>query len=290
MIKISFKRLLEIKSKTDDITSEEKSIINTFHVVYLIINYKTNKAYIGETDNTYIRLFLFWKEDKRHVDGINAPINKIFNGDYENTFFSILEKDCDNKSREYYWHDYYRNNFSFIIVSHPGRHGCDNPGNIGMIAIHKNNKQTYINKGDLDIYLKDNWEIGGKKQRPRTKSQKENISKAHKGQIPWNKGKKLTEQQKQSYKNIKRKINYRSYSESDRKILSEKNKNRVKINKDGIEKQIPKDKLNDYLSNGWSLGVIKRIALFKTPEGKEIQYNKMSAKRNHKDWIFIKDL
>lgn len=201
---ISFKRLLEINNG-DKMSSDEEAQLKTFHVVYIIYNKHLNKLYIGETDDTYVRLFTFWKEDKRHVSGTNAPINKKFLSDYENTYFQVIETNCDNISREYFWHNYYRNNSSYIIISHPGRHAVTSPGNKGLIAIHKENIQTYINPNDLELFIKYGWKKGGKKNRPRTAEQKRNISNAHIGQPAWNKGKKLSNEEKQKYKGIRKK-------------------------------------------------------------------------------------
>ena len=286
---ISFKRLLELQNDFKNASEYENNIINSFHTVYIIINLNLNKVYIGETDNTFMRLYTFWKKDKRHVTGENAPINKIFNSDYENTFFDILEKDCDNQFREYYWHDYYRINYSYIIISHPGRHGCNNSGNTGLIAIHKENSQTYINKKDLDKFIKDGWLVGGKKQKPRTADQRKRISDSHLNQIPWNKGIKLTEKQKERYKGIKKSTN-RTYTEEDKRLLRDKNIGRIKINKNGIEKQIQKEELDKYLNDGWKKGTAPKLALYKNSNGDEIIYNKSSANRNHKDWTFIRDI
>lgn len=204
MESISFKRLLEIDSGSE-MTPEEVFILNTHNVVYAIYNNKLNKIYIGETVDTYIRLFSFWKKDKRHVSGKNSPLIKLFGGDTENTYFRILENDCNNQEREFYWDKYYRETTDYIIISHPGRHGCTNPGNKGLIAIHKGNLQTYINPLDLDVFLAQGWCKGGKSQGPRTKEQRETISKSHKGRTPWNKGLKLSEDQKNSYKKLGRK-------------------------------------------------------------------------------------
>ena len=288
-MEISFKRLLEINNGSD-MSDEERKILNTKNTVYLIINYDINKLYIGETVDTYSRLFTFWKEDKRHVTGINAPINKIFLGNIENTFFSILEEGCEDLvSREFYWHDYYRTNYNYVIVSHPGKHGCTNPGNKGLIAIHKDNVQTYINKNDLDTYLSSGWKKGGKKNKKRTKEQRENISKAHLGKTPWNKGIKLSEEQKNKYKGVKKSITFLK-TEEQKKILRDKNTGRIKIHKGSEERQIFKDQLQKFLSSGWEKGIYKRKALFINSLGEEIIYNKSSARRNHKDWKFIKDL
>ena len=194
-MKISFKRLLEIHENLDNIELiNGEEILKANNAVYIIFNDKLNIAYIGETVNVFYRIFRFWKEDKRHVDGVNAPISKYFNRDYENTFIEILEHDCENIKREYYWHDYYRNNSNYIIVSHPGRHGCTEPGNKGMIAIHRGDKQTYIRKDDLKLFESLGWEKGGKRNHPRTLEQRERISKSHLGQIPWNKGLETTDE------------------------------------------------------------------------------------------------
>ena len=286
---ISFERLLEI-DQGSEMTKEESSELKTFNTVYIIYNTILNKAYIGETTDTYIRLFKFWKKDKRHVSGENSPIMKYFKKDYKNTFFMILEEGCNNQEKEFYWNNYYRENSSFVIISHPGRHGCNNPGNKGLMAVHKDSSQTYINSIDLDFYKLNGWEIGGKKQSPRSDDQKRNISNAHKGLTPWNKGIKLTEDQKMAYrkpKNIKIK---REYSSDQIKILREKNIGRVKIHKDSIELQVPKEELESYLADGWIKGIRQKLAKYQKPSGEIIIYNKSSAARNHKDWIFLEDL
>lgn len=201
---ISFKRLIEIDSGSE-MTPEETAILRTYNVVYAIYNDILNKIYIGETVDTSMRLFSFWKKDKRHVSGGNSPIFKLFEGDFENTYFKILESNCDNQDREFYWDKYYRKTTGYIIVSHPGRHGCTDPGNKGLIAIHKGNLQTYINPVDLNIFLSQGWFKGGKPQGPRTEKQRETISNSHKGLIPWNKGLKLSKDQKDNYKKLGRK-------------------------------------------------------------------------------------
>lgn len=259
MIKINFKRLLEINNNLDNLddilNEEEKIIIYSKKAVYVIFNDRLNKAYIGETVDVFSRLFTFWKKDKRHVNGENSPIKKYFNNDTEYTYFAILESDCDNLDREYYWHKYYRENNKYLLVSHPGRHGCTNPGNKNLIAIHKDDVQIYINKDDLNLYLKNDWLIGGKTQGERTFEQKKNISIAHIGKIPWNKGIKLTEEQKSHYKGIKKNIKEkRVYSEEQRQLLREKNIGRKKINNGNIEKQVLETEIPYYISMGWKLG------------------------------------
>jgi hypothetical protein len=286
---ISFKRLIDI-SLGSKMSEGEEQILLTHNTVYVIYNDLLNKVYIGETVDTYIRLFKFWKTDKRHVGGENSPISKIFNKDYENTFFKILEFNCDQQAREYYWDKYYRENTNYIIVSHPGRHGCSDPGNKGLIAIHKDSTQTYINPEDLDNFLSDGWKIGGKRQSPRTDEQKSKMSVSHLGKIPWNKGIKLSEEQKQAYRKPKKIINRRVYNNSQIENLKRKNIGRIKIHKGSSELQVLPEELENYLNNGWIRGTKKRMAKYLKPNGEYIDYSKSSASRNHKDWIFISDL
>lgn len=116
-----------------------------------------------------------------------------------------------------------------------------------------------------------------------------NISKGHLGQIPWNKGIKYTKEQRENLhypKNRKGRVNTQAYKDH----LAELNYGRVKVNKDGIEKQIYQEQLPEYLANGWKKGVIRRKALFEKPDGTFIEYDKSSGKRNHKDWKFIRDV
>lgn len=91
-IKITFKRLLEIRDGSS-MTKEESEVLTSKNSVYLILNDQLNKVYIGETTDIHVRLFTFWKEDKRHVGGINSPIVRLFDNDIDNTFFIVLEHD-----------------------------------------------------------------------------------------------------------------------------------------------------------------------------------------------------
>ena len=72
--------------------------------------------------------------------------------------------------------------------------------------------------------------------------------------------------------------------------MRDKNIGRIKINKNGIEKQIQKEELDKYLNDGWKKGTAPKLALYKNSNGDEIIYNKSSANRNHKDWTFIRDI
>ena len=289
MKSISFKRLLEISEGSAMDSSEEEELTRK-NAVYIIYNDLLNKIYIGETDDVYIRLFSFWKEDKRHVTGSNAPINRKFNSDYENTYFKVVEYNCKNTEREYYWHDYYRDKYNYVIISHPGRHACTESGNKGLKAINKDGIQTYVSPKDIQLFLNDGWSLGGNLQSPRTDDQKLKMSISHLKKIPWNKGISLTEEQKSHYRGIKKNIiNKRTFSVEQLNVLSKINIGRVKIHKNLIEKQVLKGEVDSYLSNGWILGVVKKMVRVLDDNGRKIELRKSSWSRYHKNWILIEE-
>ena len=122
---------------------------------------------------------------------------------------------------------------------------------LGRIAINKDNKQKFITKEDVEIYLKDGWKIGALPySKPRvnpmlgkhhSEETKKKIAQKHIGKEPWNKGKsgkKWSDELKIKQSNIISRL---------RAIHLD----------DSTEKRVPEEQLNYWLNLGWKIGRCK---------------------------------
>lgn len=114
---ITYERLKELRSRSD-LSYLERLIMEVPHCVYLIHSDSLNRSYIGETDNDiYYRVFDHWRNP--HIKG-HLPNNF----DSSDTYIELLESDCDNRSREFFWHEEHKRLFPEVdLISSPGRFG-----------------------------------------------------------------------------------------------------------------------------------------------------------------------
>ena len=97
--------------------------------------------------------------------------------------------------------------------------------------IHKENEQKRVYDSELSQYLEDGWELGYSNQA------KNNLSTSHKGKSPSNKGIPMKEESKLKLKNTMKGCRW--------------------MNKDNIQTQVMKDKIDSYLLDGWKFGKLK---------------------------------
>ena len=117
--------------------------------------------------------------------------------------------------------------------------------------IHKDNTQKRVFESELDEYLSEGWSLGY------CERAKRNLSISHIGKEPSNKGTPMSEESKNKLRNTMR--NYRWMHKGD------------------IQTEVMRDKVDEYLSNGWDFGRIK----CKNTEGGDIN----EKVNNNKDKI-----
>lgn len=161
------------------------------------------------------------------------------------------------------------------------------------VWINKNNIDKHIKKIELQKYLNNGWKKGrsygiplkgekhflyGKKMSAESRKK---ISQSHKGKIPWNKGKhnvyseETLERLRKSHKGkilsdeTKRKQSEalkgekaywfgKSLPNETKRKIGKKNSSKKMINNGIQNKKVPLQELEGYLSQGWSLGMIRK--------------------------------
>lgn len=179
--------------------------------IYILINLKNNKQYVGQTVSLKERLRSHIWESKQN--NIKLPIHRaIKKYDIEN--FKIVSFPCPEEDLN--WAE------TFLIkelnTKKPngynltdGGEGLKNPSvetkqkisksKMGHIVSPETKKE--ISKS-LKVFYKNNPNHNTKENHPNwgkhlSKKHKNNISKSEKGREPWNKGKKMSEEQKKSH-------------------------------------------------------------------------------------------
>lgn len=123
--------------------------------------------------------------------------------------------------------------------------------NQGSIWIHKDGIYKHISSQNINAYLDDGWELGGKpvskkqkqaisvknKGKKRSDESRKKMSEVAKGRQPWNKG--------------------IPQSDSTKAKNSDIHKNRVHINNGTQGKMVPIEEVQIYLDNGWIKGRLK---------------------------------
>jgi hypothetical protein len=297
---VVFSRLLEIRDGSPP-SDEELLELRTYNSVYVIFNDKLNMAYIGETDNTWYRIFNFWKVDKRHVDGRRSPIHRLFEDDYDNTIFMILETDCNNQEREYYWDEWYRSNTNYLVVSQPGRPHIKVRSGYKVVNNGIINKQ--VPNSDIDKYLDAGWMLGYTPNVRRITSDRL-IGNHNTLNHKW--------VNKDGVETSVKSEDYQSYLDSGwlpGRITSiiPSNRGKIAINNGTTNKYVGGSELDKWLSDGWLLGSKwyskgkgiplsddhkknlrrpNKKYLFKRPDGTTIILSKPgTVLKTHTDWI-----
>lgn len=114
--------------------------------------------------------------------------------------------------------------------------------------IHLGDKQKRVFEYELDDYIAEGWELGY------SDKGKKNLSISHLGNIPSNKGIKLTEKQKE-FTSIKTKEAMRRF---DVRIKTEAHYEKIRgskwVSNDKVSLQVRPENIQYYLSNGYHLG------------------------------------
>lgn len=245
--------------------------------IYKITNIQNNKIYIGKTKYSIYNRFeshirAAFKSNRKYYF-----YNAIRKYGKDNFKIDLIEE-CDNSilsEREKYWISFYNSiDKSIGYNSTLGGEGGDT--------------FTYQSKErQKEISAKKSQSMTGKSRKPLTIEQRKRISEGHLGQVAWNKGltKETDERIKQISESLKHTNNYkRSHgiiiSTGKAKTEEKENLRRQKISRgmkgirNGVgnrslkgQKWIHKDKerktvlekdLEEYLNNGWELGMGKR--------------------------------
>ena len=189
--------------------------------IYIITNTITNKVYIGQSKNIKSR-FYEHKYNLRKNRHTNSHLQNAFNIDGENAFeFAILEE-CSQElrnEREIYWIDYYKStdsNFGYNYQS----------GGCSRQTIADETKQKIIKAlTGREVSEETRKKIGdANRGRKASKELSEELSIQRKGRTPWNKGKKMTPEQKLSHSIGMSKRKPRVHSEETKRKISEAQK------------------------------------------------------------------
>lgn len=247
-------------------------------IIYKWTNKINNKSYIGQTID----------EQGRKKDHIRCKYKCYFHNaikkyGIENFDYEVIEyvKESQLSEREIYWISYYdtHNKEKGYNLTEGGEgtrgfsHGFTDEVKNRLSETHKG--LIPWNKGKTGIYSEETLRKIGERDHKAcwTEELRQKQSNKLKGKPSPNKGKKLSEETKkklsesvkQSFKDnnvseklskiLKGKPSKRKGNHYDpNKIHSETMKNKIHINNGEISKMVDKEKIGEFLNNGWKLG------------------------------------
>lgn len=180
--------------------------------VYMILNTKNNKVYIGQTCNFKSRCSYHKNRLKRCIHD-NQNLQNDYNLYGVNCFkYTLLEcnlSKSDSLKRETYWINYY------------GGIESDNVYNEWDLSGRSYDNKQNISKSKQGIKLDNSSCI--------------NIALGHKGQIPWNKNKKMTDNFKQLQRDLNKGKNNPMYGKSTKKKYDQDFIDNLKLDYDRIQ-------------------------------------------------------
>jgi hypothetical protein len=225
--------------------------------IYIITNTKNGKVYIGKTErDIWERLKMEHRADLIYNKHYNKHLQRSWNKYGENYFtFKVLEK-CndyittkDLNKKEMYWIAYYQSNnpkFGYNKTIGGGSISKKEKNRIQIIANIKNKNITIETIIISNQNYKNKKYILGKNKKLKTKNLKrknhydkhiiskeirQKISIANKGKEPWNKGKKMTDYEKECRKEKMRGRNAwnKGYTKETHQSLKQQSKTKRKI-------------------------------------------------------------
>lgn len=136
----------------------------------------------------------------------------------------------------------------------------------GKVAVNDGNVCHLVSLENLPKYLEQGWTRG------RTPATKQRLSNSHKGVISPSQGRKcITKDGKELKVNVSELDKYlaegwklgrdQSFNQKRQKYFIERGDQtglRVRINKDGVNRLVLKTELDDYLLDGWKIGMFKK--------------------------------
>lgn len=262
--------------------------------IYKITNLINGKIYVGKTEETIERRFYEHKLAVKNNTIKNKLYSAMKHYGVDNFSVEELDKSDDRDElceKERYWIKYLNSQDSNIgyNIADGGNGGCTWDQR-GCVTLHKGNKNTRVKPEKVDELLSDGWELGGKKlgkssgrsngrwihkgdiqkrvyenelkdyissgwELGYSDKSKINLSKSHIGNVPYNKGLKLSDDQKKkvslstreamSRPDVRKKLDaHYSKMKGSRWMVNNKNESLLAY----------KDDIQYYLDNGYIFG------------------------------------